>query len=521
MSMTWLANADFDTAWAHIPWTDFRSPSESAPIAVLPVFGFADHGLGLALDVEEVVGSEILHRAVLTARQAFPLKVLPPLRFGLAPYASSFFGVDAETAHDLLQEIAAGVQAAGLQKLVFFVTSPWQKELVHSASRDARVALGLQTFVISLAGLGLDFHPADPHRARAQAMAAHILGTPPGARRPGIPVETGFRPGRWDQPPPVDPDHDFEPERLFDAAGRRLARLLSEVQARAPLGRHDHRPLRDLPEQPSARHPTAPAVWPSYRQRYLPALTRDALESLPDKSKAFVVIPTGSIEQHGPHLPVGVDAILGQAWLEAALPHLPPDTSVWVAPPVTFGKSNEHLGFPGTLTISARTLRRQLLALAAQLKALGFRQIGLLNTHGGNSEVLIYTLREIQTALDLRAGIIGHPFQPPLDEQELRFGFHAGRWETALMLAAASETVRMEHAASEYPANIDDPGELRPEDAPAVVSWMSRDISASGIMGDATRATPEDGRTWLSQAGAALARRIAELAYGTTEGLKG
>jgi creatinine amidohydrolase len=512
MSMTWLANADSDTAWAHAAWPDFAQAVEpNRQIALLPVFGWADHGLGVALDAEEVVGSEILHRAVLETKSALSLRVLPPLRFGLAPYATGVFGIDPETAHDLTREIATSVKAAGCRKLVFFVTSPWQAEFIDAASRDIRVELELQTFVINLAGLGLSFHPTSSSRAKLQAMAAQLLGTPPAKSRPGISVEPNFRPGRWDQPPPVERDPAVDTASLFAEAGAHLARLLGEIDARAPLGSRDHRRPVKLPRAPARRHPATTAVWPSYRDRYLPALTRDALEAIPDKERAFVIIPTGAIEQHGPHLPVGVDAILGQAWLNAALPQLQGNSRVWVGPPITFGKSNEHTGFPGTVSVSAKTLRRLLLACATQLKALGFRQLGVLNTHGGNSSVLVYTLREIQTTLGLRAGMIGNPFRPPLSEQESLYGFHAGEWETALMLAVAPETVRMDRAVSEFPAHVDDPGELRPESAPATFSWITRDISKSGVMGDATAATPEKGRDWLASASTALAARIAEL----------
>ncbi len=93
-----------------------------------------------------------------------------------------------------------------------------------------------------------------------------------------------------------------------------------------------------------------------------------------------MVIPTGAIEQHGHHLPVGGDAILGQAWLNSALEKVGTQAQIWVAPPITYGKSNEHTGFPGTVYISAKTLRRVLLAQARQLKQLGFRNIALLNT---------------------------------------------------------------------------------------------------------------------------------------------
>jgi creatinine amidohydrolase len=185
---------------------------------------------------------------------------------------------------------------------------------------------------------------------------------------------------------------------------------------------------------------------------------------------------------------------------------------VLVAPPITYGKSNEHLGFAGTVTVSAKTLRRLLLALAAQLHALGFRHFAVLNTHGGNSSVLVYTLREIQAAYDdAHAGMLNFPYKPDLSSQEKEYGFHAGEWETSLLLGCAPALVKMERAVCEYPAHLDDPGELRPENAAAIFSWIAADISKSGVMGDATKATREKGAHWLDAASTALARRITEL----------
>lgn len=506
MSNDWLARVPASAAWSDQAWSDFAAmpaAERERLLIVLPVHGFADHGLGLPLDAEESVGSAVLAHAL--AEGVPPCRLLPPLRSGLAPYPSCFFGLDPETAHAQLREIVAGVAGAGFHRLVFFNTSPWNEEFVDVASRDLRADTGLQTFFIHLGALGCDFHPAGAGRARAQAAALHVLGrSTPEAARPGDVRDAGLRPGRYLQPVPLKSDSSLDGARVLAQAGEHLARLLVEIDARGG------------PPSPlvTIAAPTAiTTLWPAtYRNRYyLPALTREALEALPGKDRALVIIPTGAIEQHGPHLPVGVDAILGQAWLAHALPRLPADAAVYVAPPVIVGKSNEHTGFPGTLTVSATTLRRLLLALATQLSELGFRRIAVLNTHGGNSAVLVYTLREIQTRLGLTAGMLSGYYRPPLSAQEAAYGFHAGEWETSLMLAVAPELVRMERAVCEYPARIEDPGELRPEDAPAVFSWLTHDVSRSGVMGDAPAATAEKGHRWLDEAATALAARIASL----------
>jgi len=257
---------------------------------------------------------------------------------------------------------------------------------------------------------------------------------------------------------------------------------------------------------------TPPHPHPAYRDRYLPAMSCAQIESLPQRASAIVLVPTGSIEQHGPHLPVGVDAILGQSWLGAALPHVPPDVGVYVAPPITYGISDEHVGFPGTVTISARLFHRLLLATARQIKALGFQTIAVLNTHGGNSPTLVATLREIQATMDMNACMIAPAWKPPVSTQEAAFGFHAGQIETAWMLAVATHLVHPDRARCEYPATVDAPGRLRPENAPATFSWVTGDVSSSGIMGDATAANAVDGCEWFDAGTHSLAGQIIKLA---------
>jgi len=251
--------------------------------------------------------------------------------------------------------------------------------------------------------------------------------------------------------------------------------------------------------------------FPGYRDRYLPAMTPGRIRALPDKAWAPVILATGAIEQHGPHLPVAVDALMGQAWLCLALARLPAGASCYVAPPVTIGKSNEHTGFPGTLMISRDTLRSQILAVARQVHAWGFRSLAVINTHGGNVPVVVPTLREIRAELGMRAAIIPSAPVPGLSAQEAAFGIHAGEVETSWILAAAGARTDMSKALCEYPARLGDPGEVRPVAAPALQAWVSRDVSKSGIMGDAASATAQKGERWLELGAAAYAAAIAEI----------
>mgnify|MGYP006266985549 CR=1 FL=1 len=249
---------------------------------------------------------------------------------------------------------------------------------------------------------------------------------------------------------------------------------------------------------------------PTGHERYLSALTLRQIREIPEKDGALVIVPTGAIEQHGPHLPVGVDSMLSQAWLGYALSRLEADDPVWVAPPITYGKSNEHVGFPGTVTIERAALRKLLRVILSQLLDWGFRNIALLNTHGGNTPVLKTSIREFELEHpECRLGFLsfeGVDFG--LSEQEATYGFHAGEWETSLLLELAPDCCDPEEASCEYPARVDDPGKLRPESAPAIYAWVTADLSESGIMGDATAGSAEKGRRFFESGAEGLVQSM-------------
>ncbi len=248
-----------------------------------------------------------------------------------------------------------------------------------------------------------------------------------------------------------------------------------------------------------------------YRDRYLPAMGLDGIAALPDKAWAPVIVATGAIEQHGPHLPVAVDAFIAEAVITLALERLPQGASCYIAPPITIGKSNEHTGFPGTLMITKRTLRALLLSIARQVHAWGFRNLCVINTHGGNTAVDLYTLREIESKLGLRTQFIAPQVDLGISEQENFFGYHANEAETAWMLALLERHVRPELAVCDYAGRIGDPGELRAERSAANFNWASQDLSKSGIMGNAPAGTKEKGELWLPRVGQAYADAIAKI----------
>ena len=514
MSNTRLAAIPPSFDWSTFGWTQFPGKSaDDRTLVVLPVHGLADHGIGLPLGTEETVGAAVLSTALGQIDRRINVRVLPPIRFALAPYPSSTFGIDAETAHDQFSEIAESVQNAGYSKLIFWNTSPWNSELIDAASRDIRVDLGMQTFIIESSGIGLGFHPADPTRAIAQSIGAHLQQCTPEDDPSDNPVsmDVGFRPGKWTSSPPIEEPTETDAGTALAKSAQALADLLSEIDARASLGSSQHR----VPYPRSSDNPVSPCTsvpWScGQRNRYLPAFTAKQIGEIQNPENVWIVIPVGAIEQHGPHLPVGVDSLIGQATCDALSAELPPDFRFLFAPPITYGKSNEHVGFPGTVSLTAKTLRRLAVGIVHQLHHLGFRRFAMLNTHGGNSSVLVYTIRELQALPDVHVGMLKVPSTEELSAQEAAWGFHAGEWETCIMLEIAPALVAMDRAVKHYPASINDPGRLRPENAPAIFSWVTRDIAPKGVMGDATAATAQKGKRWFAAAITELAGQIQRL----------
>ncbi len=230
------------------------------------------------------------------------------------------------------------------------------------------------------------------------------------------------------------------------------------------------------------------------------------VDALP-RNSTLLVLPTAAIEQHGHHLPLATDTLINNLLLGRALALLPPDRSIYALPPVHYGKSNEHLGFPGTLSVSAATFMAVLRDLGASVARAGFRRLALYNTHGGNSALTDVMARDLRAEFNLRTftvqGSAGAKFEG-LSAQERAYGFHAGEVETAFLLAAAPELVDRSAYTNNYIADVANPETLLPENAPATFAWLTRDIAESGVMGDPRPATAENGAKWIEQAAARL-----------------
>jgi creatinine amidohydrolase len=129
--------------------------------------------------------------------------------------------------------------------------------------------------------------------------------------------------------------------------------------------------------------------------RFFPYLTWTEIQAMPDKANVVIIQPVGAIEQHGPHLPLIVDSAIGVAVLGKALEKLNPDIPAYALPPLYYGKSNEHWHFPGTISLSAQTLLAILHEVADSIYQAGFRKWVLMNSHGGQPQVMEIAARDI------------------------------------------------------------------------------------------------------------------------------
>ncbi|MCG5523640.1 creatininase family protein [Ectothiorhodospira haloalkaliphila] len=234
--------------------------------------------------------------------------------------------------------------------------------------------------------------------------------------------------------------------------------------------------------------------------------------------ETVAVMVLGAVEQHGPHLPLSTDLDIGLGLLTEARRHLPADFPLLVMPPLALGSSEEHGGFPGTLSLPPQTAVAVLEALGEGVSRAGGRRLVWLNAHGGNTAVMdqaALALRRRHGLLVIKATYtrLGQP--PGIDADEWRHGLHGGALETALMRHLAPERVR-EDQVRDFPGRgqyLVASGHrwLGPEGAGAF-AWLAEDLHPDGVTGDAAAGTAELGARILGFYGERLAQLLQEAA---------
>jgi creatinine amidohydrolase len=214
-----------------------------------------------------------------------------------------------------------------------------------------------------------------------------------------------------------------------------------------------------------------------------------------DPARTIAILPTAAVEQHGPHLPVGTDTIINTHLCRLLAERAPADLDLRILPVMAVGKSNEHLWAPGTLTLSAATALAAWTEIGLSVARAGVRKIVILNSHGGNADLISILSRELRVqagmlAVRLGWGAMGMP--PGLySDQETRFGIHGGDMETSLLLHFRPDTVDM--AAARDFRSTAETAPIPPIGSVAQ-AWISSDLNPAGVVGEAHLATAEKGR---------------------------
>jgi len=219
---------------------------------------------------------------------------------------------------------------------------------------------------------------------------------------------------------------------------------------------------------------------------------------LAESSRTLLVVPVGSIEQHGAHLPLGTDSFVA---VELARRLVNRRNDAVLAPPIAYGSSGEHAGFAGTLSIGQEALELLLVELGRSASA-SFAGMVLVVGHGGNAQPVARSASRL-----VREGRAVYRFAPSFPGDA-----HAGRTETSLLLALRADLVRVGRAEAGETAPLSSLiGDLR--------SKGVRGVSKNGVLGDPAGASAEEGEALLGMATEALVEGV-EVWAGALPGLR-
>jgi creatinine amidohydrolase len=210
--------------------------------------------------------------------------------------------------------------------------------------------------------------------------------------------------------------------------------------------------------------------------------------------RGTVVVPFGSTEQHGGHLPLGTDSVLGDevGW------GLAERLNAFLAPTLRFGCSEHHLAFAGTISLAEDTFRKVVRDVIRSLCKHGFQRIVLLPTHGGNFAPLRQAFAEVGpiegvkilafTDLD---GLMRTAFHSSgkFGIDPVKSGAHAGEWETSVMLCLRTELVNMEQAAEGFLGSV--------SEVMSKIGSGLENLDQNGVLGDPRTGNAEAGKIYL------------------------
>ncbi len=252
----------------------------------------------------------------------------------------------------------------------------------------------------------------------------------------------------------------------------------------------------------------------------LTTLDFQAIAQSQQLDEVVAVLPVAAIEQHGPHLPCSVDQTIIDSVIAACLPKLASTLPILFLPTQAIGKSNEHIQFPGTLTLSTQTIISLWTDIGASVARSGIKKLLLFNSHGGQVSVMDLVARDLRTEHNLLVFSsnwyslpIGDAVMNQFPATEHRFGIHGGAIETSMLLAARPQFVNM-NAAKEFRTQSQDRSPQYPilgNGKSAKMGWQMQDYNPEGAAGNAGMATAEKGSQLIFSAAEQLALMLAEI----------
>ena len=216
------------------------------------------------------------------------------------------------------------------------------------------------------------------------------------------------------------------------------------------------------------------------------------------KESNIAIVPVGSTEQHGPALPLDNDHFAALQIAMMVAERLWDDVKVVVTPPIAFGYSPHHMGFKGTITLRESTLADVIIDVCTSLASHGFKNIVLINGHGGNTTAIGNALHSLHKKIDAQVFNIDWwtVASDKILEVATRPVYHACDMETSVSMYLGQQV--LEDKLVDEPGKSPVPGFVEPDlfAPPPKVSmiYSMKDITNSGVVGYATKATKKKGQ---------------------------
>ena len=236
-----------------------------------------------------------------------------------------------------------------------------------------------------------------------------------------------------------------------------------------------------------------------------------------DAARWIAVLPLAATEQHGPHLPLETDVLIGEAYLARVRELLPSGIPATFLAVERIGISTEHIHYPGTQTLPTDVALKAWMALGESVARAGLRKLVMVTSHGGNSAAMSLVAQDLRAHHGLLAVTTSWSrFGTPdglFSAEELRHGVHGGAVETSIMLARYPQHVRKDAIADFRPSSIAMEKQYRWLSAhrPVPFAWQAQDLHSSGAVGDATLASAEKGELLLDHGACAFCELLADV----------